>query len=79
MLIGQQPRAPMVTGRKRNLERPGFDLLPLLELVHDIETEIVHQVPHPGRHDDRLVRRDPAQAAPIEMIEMRVGHEDEID
>ena len=79
MLIGQQPRAPVVTGRKRNPERPGFDLLPMIKLVHDVETEIVHQVPNTGGNDDRLVRRDPAQAAPIEMIKMRVGHEDEID
>ena len=33
--------------------------------------------PTPVGNDDRLVRRDPAQGAPIEMIEMRVGHEDE--
>ena len=51
----------------------------MLELMHDVETEIVHQISYPGRDDDRLIGGHPAQAAPIEMIEMRVGHENEID
>ncbi len=58
---------------------PSFYALPVIELVHDIETEIVHQIPDADRDDDRLIRCDLAQGAPIEMIEMRVGHEDEID
>ena len=58
---------------------PEFHRLPIVELVHDVEAEIVHQIADADRHDDRLIRRDLAQRAPIEMIEMRVRHENEID
>ena len=79
MQIVQETRAPMVTGRERNSDRTELDRLPVVELVHDVETEIVHQISHADRHDDRLIRRHLPQCAPIEMIEMRVGHENEID
>ena len=61
------------------LERPVLVALPVMQLVDAVETEIVHQIADFERHDDRLIGRDLAQRAPIEMIEMRVGHEDEID
>ena len=69
----------MVTGRKRNVDRAELDRLPVIELVHDLETEIVHQISHADRHDDWLIGGDFPQRAPIEMIEMRVRHENEID
>ena len=47
--------------------------------MHDLKTEIVHQISHADRHDDRLIGRDAAQGAPVEMIEVRVRDEDEID
>ena len=47
--------------------------------MNDLKPEIVDQIPHPDRHDNRLVRRDATQRATIEMIEMRMGHEHEID
>ena len=56
-----------------------MDRLPVIELVHDVEPEIVHQISHADRDDDRLIGRDAPQRAPVEMIEVRVRHEDEID
>ena len=47
--------------------------------MHDVEAEVVHQISDADRHDDRLIGRDLAQRAPVEMIEMRVRHEHEID
>ena len=58
---------------------PSFTRLPVIELVDDMETEIVHQISHADRHNDRLIGRHFPQRAPIEMIEMRVRHENEID
>ena len=37
------------------------------------------RLPTPDRHNDRLVGRNAAQRAPVEMIEMRVSHQDEIN
>jgi len=69
----------MMARRERNLERSLFDLLPLIEFVHDLEAKVVHQIPHADRNHDRLVGRYVSQRAPVEMIEMRVGHEHEVD
>jgi|SRR5437016_3001378 len=44
-----------------------------------METEIMHQVTHTDRDDDGLIGRHSPQRSPVEMIEMRVGHKDEID
>ena len=79
MRIVQHPRAPVMTRRERNPERPKFHALPVIQFVHDIESEIVHQIPDADGDDDRLIGRHFAQGAPIEVIEVRVGHEDEID
>ena len=69
----------MRTRGQGNLQRTELYGLPVIELVHDIEAKVVHQVADANRHDDRLIGRDPGQSAPVEMIEMRVRHEDEID
>ena len=47
--------------------------------MHDAKTEIMHQVSHADRHNDRLVGRYAAQRPPVEMIEMSVSHQDEIN
>jgi hypothetical protein len=47
--------------------------------VHDVKTEIVHQVSHADWHNDRLVGRYAPQRAPVEMIEMSVSHQNEIN
>ena len=79
MQIRQKTRAPMITGRKRNFDRAELDRLPVIEFMHDVETEIVHQIAHADWNHDRLIGRDLPQGAPVEMIEMRVRHQDEID
>src|SRR5882724_7482853 len=68
-----------MTRRERNFERPQLDCLPVIELVHDVKTEVVHQVSNADRHNDRLVGRHAAQGAPVEMIEMSVSHQNEIN
>ena len=37
---------------------PTFTRLPIVELVHDVEAEIVDQIADAGRHHDRLIGRD---------------------
>ena len=79
MQIREKARTPMGTRRQRNLERTELHGLPVIELMHDIEAEVVDQVAHANRHDDRLICRDARQSAPVEMIEMRVRHQNKID
>jgi hypothetical protein len=79
MSIRQKTRAPMMRWRERNSERAELDHLPFIELVHNVETESMHQPSDADWNNDRLIGRDQAQRATIEMIEMRVGHEHEID
>ncbi len=68
-----------MTGRERNFERTQLDCLPVIEFVHDVEAEIMHQIPDTHRHNDRLIGRHAAQRAPVEMIEMSVSHQNEIN
>jgi len=79
MQIRQKPCAPVMTRCQRNFEWTKLDGLPVIELVHDMEAEIVHQVTYAHRHNNRLVGRYAAQRTPVEMIEMSVSHQDEID
>lgn len=46
--------------------------------MNDVKSEIVHEIADPGWDDDRLVSRDFAQGAAVEMIEMCVCDEDKI-
>src|SRR5215216_3950166 len=68
--IRKEPGPPVVTRRERNLERPEFDGLPVVEFVHDVKPEIVDQVPHSRWNHDGLVRGYAAQRAPVEVIKM---------
>jgi hypothetical protein len=77
--IRKKPSSPVVTWRERNLERPEFDGLPVVEFVDDVEPEIVDQVSHAGWNHDRLVRGYAPQRAPVEVIKMGMGHEYEIN
>ena len=47
--------------------------------MHDVKPEIVDQISHADRNDNGLIGSNAAQSSPVEMIEMRVGDEDEID
>ena len=69
----------MVAGRERNFERAQPYALPFIQFVHNVETEPVDQTPNPNRNNNRLIGRDRAECPAIEMIEVRVSHEDEID
>ena len=73
--IRKESSSPMVTWRERNLQRPEFDGLPVVEFVHDVKPEIVDQVSHARWNYDRLIRSDAPQRAPVEVIKMRMSHE----
>jgi len=47
--------------------------------MHSIKPKIMDQIPDPLWHHDRLGGGNPAQCAPIQMIEMSVGDQDQID
>ena len=51
----------------------------MIELVHNIEAEVVHEIADFQRNDDRLIRCNFPQGPPVEMVKMRVRHEHEID
>ena len=69
----------MVTWSERNLERPEFDRLPVVEFMHDVKPEIVDQVSNARRNNDRLVRSDAPERASVEVIKMRMRHEHEVN
>jgi len=79
MQIRKKSGSPMVTWRERNLERPEFHGLPVVEFVHDVKSEIVDQVSHARWNDNRLVRGYAPQRAPVEVIKMRMRHEYEVN
>ena len=49
------------------------------EFVNDVESKPMHQTSDANRNDNRLISRDETQRPAVEMIEVRVGHEYEID
>ena len=79
MQIGEKSCAPMITRGERHVDGSEFYLLPIIELVNDVKSEVLHEIAHADWDDDGLIGRDFAQGAAIEMIEMRVGDEDKID
>src|ERR1700760_4586750 len=79
MRIGQETRAPMIAGSQCDLDRTEVDFLPVIQLMHDVEAEIMHQISDSDRDDDGLIGGNLAQRSPIEMVEMRVRHEHNVD
>ena len=79
MQISKEPGSPMVTWRKRNLERPEFDSLPVIEFMDDVKSEIVHQVSHARWNHNRLIGSYAPQRTPIEVIKMCMCHEHEVN
>ena len=77
--IREKPRAPVMTGRERNLQRPELNGLPVIEFVHDVETEVMHEVPYSDGNDNRLIRGNAPQRAPVEMVKVRMSHENKIN
>ena len=47
--------------------------------MHNVESEPMDQTPDADWNDNWLIGRNAPQSPAIEMIEMRVGHEHEID
>src|SRR5438093_631619 len=79
MQIRQETGAPVVTGGERNLKRPEFDRLPVIELVHNMKAQIMDEVSYAHRHNNRLIRRNAPQGAPVEVIEVGMRNEDKIN
>src|SRR6266478_8655893 len=79
MQIRQETGAPVVTGGERNLKRPEFDRLPVIELVHNMKAQIMDEVSYAHRYNNRLIRRNASQCAPVEVIEVGMRDEDKIN
>ena len=80
VLVVQQPRPPVVARRQRDRHFAAQrERAPVVQLVYPLEAEVVHEVAHAEGHHDGLVRRDGAQRAAVEMVEMRVRDEHEVD
>jgi len=77
--IRKKSGSPVVTGRERNLERPEFDGLPVVEFMHDVKPEIVNQISDSSWNNDWLIRSYAPQRAPVQVIEMRMCDKYEIN
>src|ERR1700730_2513359 len=77
--VGEESGAPVIARCQCHFERPEFHSLPVVELMHNVKAEVMHQIAHTNWHDNRLVSGHLAQGSAIEMIEMRMGDENEID
>ena len=47
--------------------------------MHNVKSEVMDQISDAGRNDDRLIGRDTPQGPAVEMIEMRMGHQNRVD
>lgn len=79
MEVGDFAGAPMFGGDKSDRGAGKPQSFPPFHLIHLLETDSVHQVADPGRHNDRLVGGDLAETPPVEVIEMGVGDEHQVD
>ena len=79
MQIRQKSCAPVMTRCQRNFERAKLDRLPVIQLMHDMKPEVVHQISHTHWHDDRLICSHATQGAPVEMIEVGMRNQDKIN
>ena len=79
MQIRKEPRTPVMAGRERNLQRPELNGLPVIKLVHDVKTEIMHEVPYPHGNNNRLIRGNAPQRAPVEMVKVRMSDKNKIN
>src|SRR6266581_5771686 len=79
MQIGEEAGAPVMARRHRNFQTIKRHGLPVIELMHDIEAEIVNERADTHRHDNRLIGSDASQRSPVEVIKMRMCHQHQID
>ena len=79
MQIRKETGAPVMTRGERNLERPELDRLPIIELVHNMKPQIMDEISYAHRHNNRLIRRNSPQCAPVEVIEVGMRHKDKIN
>ena len=77
--IREETRSPVMTWSKRNFQRPEFNRLPVIQLMHNAETKVVHQISNADRHDDRLICCNAPQRATVEMIEVGMRNQDKIN
>ena len=47
--------------------------------MHDVESEIVHEIANAYGDDNRLIGGNAAQRAPVEVIKMGMGDQDKVD
>jgi len=74
----QNASAPVVARGQRHVDGTLAVGFPIAEFVHAPKTEVVNEVSALEGNDDRLICRHFPERAAIEMVEVRMGHRDEI-
>ena len=77
--VVEQPGAPVVTRGEGDAHGAVFKTFPVVKLLNDAEPEVMHEITDFERDNNRLVRRDSAQGAPVEVVEVGVSDENQID
>src|SRR5262249_13170009 len=71
--------APTGARGKRKIERPPRARLPIIESVQNMKPQIMDEISYAHRHNNRLIRRNSPQCAPVEVIEVGMRHKDKIN
>jgi hypothetical protein len=71
--VVQQPGAPVVTRGEGDAHGAVFKTFPVVKLLNDAEPEVMHEITDFERDNNGLVRRDSAQGAPVEVVEVGVS------
>jgi hypothetical protein len=79
MAIVENSRSPMTRGGEGDLECSMFKTLPMAQLVDAIKSESMDETADVLRNRDRLIARDRAKCAAVEMIEMGVRDQNQVD
>src|SRR5215813_4250681 len=77
--ISEKSRPPVMAGCERNLQAVERYALPVVQLVHAMESKVVNKCADPDRHNDWLIRGNSPQGATIQMIGMGMRYQDQID
>jgi len=79
MVIGDFPGTPVFGGDKGDGRSRKTEAFPPLHFIDFFKSKTVHEIADTGGTDNGLVGGDSAEAAPVEVVEVGVGDEDQID
>jgi hypothetical protein len=75
----QHARAPVVAGSELHFGRPDGARLPVIQFMHAMESQIVHEISDIKGDDDRLLFRHGTKGFAVEMIEVGVRDQHEVN